>query len=216
MNVLCEDLKQPLLDADTKKKRKDALIIYMKANLNFQSFYFYRFFFCELLNLVIAIGQIYLTDLFLDGEFLNYGIDVMSNEETQPMTRIFPKMTKCTFHKYGPSGSVQKYDGLCVLPVNVLNEKIYIFLWFWFGLVCILSIVAIIYHALIIFSSNLRKLLIQARARVTPRHDIEYILLRFDIGDWFLFYQLSKNVDPFTFKEICHELSFALYSNNYN
>ena len=48
-----------------------------------------------------------------------------------PISRIFPKVTKCTFHKYGPSGTVMKHDGLCVLPLNIINEKIYIFLWFW-------------------------------------------------------------------------------------
>ena len=41
-------------------------------------------------------------------------------------------MTKCTFHKFGPSGTVQAFDGLCVLPLNIINEKIYVFLWFWF------------------------------------------------------------------------------------
>ena len=41
-------------------------------------------------------------------------------------------MTKCTFHKYGSSGTVEKHDGLCVLAMNIINEKIYIFLWFWF------------------------------------------------------------------------------------
>ena len=41
-------------------------------------------------------------------------------------------MTKCTFHKFGPSGTVQTFDGLCVLPLNIINEKIYVFLWFWF------------------------------------------------------------------------------------
>ncbi len=25
---------------------------------------------------------------------------------------------------YGPSGTIQKLDGLCVLPINVLNEKV--------------------------------------------------------------------------------------------
>ena len=40
-------------------------------------------------------------------------------------------MTKCTFHKYGPSGTVENKDGLCILAQNIINEKIYIFLWFW-------------------------------------------------------------------------------------
>ena len=42
------------------------------------------------------------------------------------------QITKCTFHKFGSSGSVQKFDGICVLPLNIINEKIYVFLWFWF------------------------------------------------------------------------------------
>ena len=41
-------------------------------------------------------------------------------------------MTKCTFHKYGPGGSVETKDGLCILPLNIINEKIYVFIWFWF------------------------------------------------------------------------------------
>jgi hypothetical protein len=45
------------------------------------------------------------------------------------MAKVFPKVTKCTFFKYGPSGTVEKKDGLCVLPLNIINEKIYIFIW---------------------------------------------------------------------------------------
>ena len=41
-------------------------------------------------------------------------------------------MAKCSFHKFGPSGTTERHDGLCVLPLNIINEKIYIFLWFWF------------------------------------------------------------------------------------
>ena len=49
-----------------------------------------------------------------------------------PMSRIFPKMTKCTFNRYGGSGTIQNHDAFCVLGMNIINEKIYIFLWFWF------------------------------------------------------------------------------------
>ena len=41
-----------------------------------------------------------------------------------PRRQVFPKVTKCTFHKYGPSGTVERIDGLCVLPLNIVNEKI--------------------------------------------------------------------------------------------
>ena len=49
------------------------------------------------------------------------------------------QITKCTFHKFGPSGTVEKKDGLCVLPLNIINEKIYVFLWFWFIFLAIVS-----------------------------------------------------------------------------
>ena len=52
---------------------------------------------------------------------------------------MFPKVTKCTFHKFGPSGTVERFDGLCVLPLNIINEKIYVFLWFWFIIVSVVS-----------------------------------------------------------------------------
>ena len=40
-----------------------------------------------------------------------------------PFDVVFPKMTKCTLNTYGPSGTVQNHDALCVMTVNVLNEK---------------------------------------------------------------------------------------------
>jgi hypothetical protein len=51
-----------------------------------------------------------------------------------PMDLIFPKMTKCTFSRYGPSGGGEKIDALCVVPLNVLNEKIFFVLW-WLYLI---------------------------------------------------------------------------------
>ena len=43
-------------------------------------------------------------------------------ERIDPMARIFPRVTKCTFKKFGPGGGLMPRDALCVLPVNIVNE----------------------------------------------------------------------------------------------
>lgn len=67
---------------------------------------------------------------------------------------VFPRITKCIFHKYGASGSIQKHDSLCVLPLNIVNEKTYIFIWFWFIILLILLIGLVIYRYVHCRSAN--------------------------------------------------------------
>ena len=79
------------------------------------------------------------------------------------MVYIFPRMTKCTFHKFGTSGEIEKHDALCILPLNIFNEKIYIFLWFWMFILGILTLLVVIYRLLIIISSDVRAYLLKIR-----------------------------------------------------
>lgn len=62
------------------------------------------------------------------------------------MARLFPKVTKCTIHTFGPAGSVQTHDALCVLPLNVVNEKIFVVLWFWLVFLAGVGCLAVIYR----------------------------------------------------------------------
>lgn len=99
----------------------------------------------------------FLMNRFFDGAFLTFGIDVLrfleSDQEDRidPMIYVFPRMTKCTFYKYGVSGEVERHDAVCILPLNVVNEKIYVFLWFWFLFLGVLSLFTVIYRVSIIF-----------------------------------------------------------------
>ena len=56
------------------------------------------------------------------------------------------------------------FDGLCVLPINIINEKIYIFLWFWFLLLGFLTILVVFYRILIVFSPRIRVTTYQQRS----------------------------------------------------
>jgi len=72
-------------------------------------------------------------------------------------------VTKCTFFQYGPSGTVEKKDGLCVLPLNIINEKIYIFIWFWLVGIAVISGVALIYRLATLIGPQIRVALIAIR-----------------------------------------------------
>ena len=64
--------------------------------------------------------------------------------------KIFPKISKCSFYRqaqsihiisnliadtlrYGPSGTLMELDAMCLLPLNILNEKIFFVLYFWYA-----------------------------------------------------------------------------------
>lgn len=104
---------------------------------------------CEILNFVNVILQIYLTDKFLDGAFLDLGSEVAGGNfdgKVDVLDLVFPKVTKCVFHKYGPSGNIQKHDALCVMALNVVNEKIYTFLWFWLVILAIITGLSLVWR----------------------------------------------------------------------
>lgn len=216
LKMLALDLTCPIISDDNKKDRIRLLLDYFHTNLHCQNFYAIRFMICEVLNFVNVVAQIYFVDYFLDGEFSTYGSDVIKFTELEPedradpMARVFPKVTKCTFHKYGPSGSVQKFDGLCVLPLNIVNEKIYVFLWFWFILLTVLTGLCIIYRAAIVISPSLRLYLLRARSRLSSQKDVQIIADKFQLGDWFILYQLGKNIDPLIFKDLISSLANKL------
>lgn len=94
----------------------------------------------------------FLMNRFFDGAFLTFGIDVLrflesdQEDRVDPMIYVFPRMTKCTFYKYGVSGEVERHDAVCILPLNVVNEKIYVFLWFWFLFLGVLSFFTVLYR----------------------------------------------------------------------
>lgn len=214
--MLVMEMNCPIMEEEVKNKRKKMLIDYFSQNLRNHNMYAIRFFFCEALNFINIIGQIYFTDFFLGYEFTTYGTRVIEyanadqEDRTDPMAMVFPKVTKCTFLNYGPSGTPQHLDGLCVLSLNIIIEKIYICLFFWFISVAVLSGVGMLYRAIVIASPEVRLYLLRARARLALADDVNAICRKCQIGDWFLLYQLGKNIDPFIFREILHEMACRL------
>lgn len=164
----------------------------------------------------------FLMNRFFDGAFLMFGFEVIAfvnsdqEDRIDPMIQIFPRMTKCTFHKYGVSGELEKHDAMCILPLNVVNEKIYVFLWFWFIILMLLTSATVVYRVVIIFSPRMRVYLLRMRYRLIRRDAIDLIVQRSKMGDWFLFYMLGENVDSVIFRDVMQELANKLARHNFH
>ena len=73
MKMLVQETNVPIIDPDVKEIRMDLLLEYFAINRKNHTGYAFTFFFCELLNLVNVVGQIFFIDFFLGGEFHQYG-----------------------------------------------------------------------------------------------------------------------------------------------
>ncbi|XP_055325134.1 innexin shaking-B isoform X1 [Sitodiplosis mosellana] len=222
IHALMLDLDIGICSEIEKRQKKKLLLDYLWDNLRYHNWWAYRYYVCELLALLNVVAQMFLMNKFFDGEFMTFGLDVIAHMEADqedrmdPMIYIFPRMTKCTFYKYGVSGEVERHDAICILPLNVVNEKIYIFLWFWFILLFILTSLTLIYRVVIIFSPRMRVYLLRLRFRLVRRDAIEIIVRRSKMGDWFLLYMLGENIDTVIFRDIMQELSNRLSQHQHH
>jgi hypothetical protein len=227
--MLVGNLQEPLLSPSDKEGQINEIVKYFRMHRGTHSLYAARFFLLEVFNFINVISQIYFIDYFLDYEFRTYGSDVLNytgmeaEDRPDPMAKVFPKVTKCTFHKYGPSGTVEKKDGLCVLPLNIINEKMFIFIWFWLILVAVISGIQLVYRLATLMAPHIRVFLITVHGgRSVRRSDVEAILdpasLSYGekLGDWFLLHLVCKNLNVLLVNDLIKQLHKAEEGSNSN
>ncbi|XP_055308705.1 innexin inx2-like [Sitodiplosis mosellana] len=216
---LVDNLNLPIVDADYKTERKEIIINYFETNMGQHNIYAIRYLICLNLNLINVIMQMYFIDYFFGGEFSCYGFETLKfiqmrpDDRFDPMNGVFPKTAKCVFSRYDPSGNIVNLNTLCVLRQNVINEQIYVFLWFWFYFVCIMSAFSVVYYSLIFIFPCHRSFLTESKQRFISFGDMEKFTDKLKFGDWLLLYHLSKNIDASLYKEILKTLSTNMDQN---
>ncbi|XP_018025691.1 innexin inx2 [Hyalella azteca] len=202
---ILQGLDQKSLNDGSNTQKYQTLMKYMMNHVNMHKNWTIRFFVCELLCLVVVISNIYITDWFLGGTFIAYGSEVFSLQNTDSdlrqdaMDKIFPRVAKCTFRKFGASGNIESHDSMCVMAVNILNVKIYIFLWYWMVLLAFVTILWLLYRICIILFAPLRTYLLNFRGRLAGRRVVGIVGSNSSLGDWFLLYHLGRCMHPMEF-----------------
>lgn len=149
-------------------------------------------------------------DWFLTGNFTGYGLALATYNGVNPMTAVFPKLTKCSYYKYGPSGSIQKRDAMCVLPLNIVNEKLFLFLWIWFIFLSVVSCLQLFYRALVIFIPKVRYYLLLAQTKYLYKQNAKTLVTKLTYGDCFLIFLLGKNLNPIIFQDLLTNIASQL------
>ncbi len=98
----------------------------------------YVYLLIKLLYFTNCVGQLFILSVFLGTDFPMFGArvlrDIANGEQQSHTLRNFPRVTLCDF-EVRQLGNVHRHTVQCVLPINLFNEKIFLFLWFWFVLV---------------------------------------------------------------------------------
>ena len=67
----------------------------------------------------------------------------------------------CEMSFFGNSGEVQNASGICNLPINIINEKIYLTIWVWFLVMIVATVLVMLGQLCILVAPYLRYILLQ-------------------------------------------------------
>jgi len=100
----------------------------------------------KVLYIANVIVQFLLLNSFLSTDYHWYGFEVIKKiclGENWTTSHRFPRVTMCDF-KVRRLGATHRYTVQCVLPINLFNEKIYLFVWFWMTLVAAVTVASLV------------------------------------------------------------------------
>ena len=98
-----------------------------------------------------------------------YSKKFQSTSAKEYLELIFPRTASCNFKSGGIAGGPNLGNLLCVLAPNALSEKIFVILWFWYGILALITSLNLILIISMMFPSSFIRKLYLARAVLTRK-----------------------------------------------
>jgi len=158
--------------------------------------------------LLLTLVQMFAMDIVLGNEFFNLGADFLNLELLiNNLNKVFPIVVKCSMVYIGPSGDPVNNSGMCTLPINIINEKLYFILWAWCMVLTAVSLFTLFFQFLYLLLPTLRFVQLQRFAPTTPHQYVKFVARRASYGDMILLQMIAENVDTSQFSALVDYIS---------
>ncbi|CAH1803120.1 unnamed protein product [Owenia fusiformis] len=120
-----------------------------------------------------AVGQLFLLNSFIGTNYTLYGLEVVRdliNGTDWTESARFPRVTLCDFKIREFGLNIHRYTLQCVLPINLFNEKIYIFLWFWLLFIAAASAIST-FHWIVTLCAGNKIMYVKKHLKLMMRYD---------------------------------------------
>ncbi|UJR28448.1 hypothetical protein I4U23_009688 [Adineta vaga] len=140
-----DDPRRQSNNRETRWWKKCFLVFFPSSGRYLGDYLRNLFLFIKILYVLNAVSQVMLLSLLLGQPFWSLGITVMQllyeGKGWDFTSKYFPKVTLCDFQirEANALPIAHTYTVMCVLPINLFNQQIFTFLWFWFVFVIFLT-----------------------------------------------------------------------------
>ncbi|KAG8193877.1 hypothetical protein JTE90_011437 [Oedothorax gibbosus] len=212
VSTLMEGLRVAALRREEKEDKVEVVLDYLLTTWSKHDWYARRYLICQGLTIVNVLAQYLLLGLFFEENFITLGFRQLhyhfqTAKETSPLYKLFPLVTMCSFKAFGETGETQTTPAICIMPLNIVNKKIYLILWFWFLILIVLSLINIGLDISLHFRSNFRGYALRSKFQFVNTDVVQLLCAKGGVGDWLLLYLLGRNLDFIVFKEVMEKLN---------
>jgi len=179
-------------DSETGQKLKQVVQAFEDTKGQ-HDFWAWKFYVCEILLLVNLIFQYFITSKFLQGED-HFRKVALQGWNTQEHVSVLPITGLCYVQSGGLGGLTNDDAPLCVLPLNMINQKYFSFLYVWLAILVTLSLGILAMRVMMILLPDFRPIVLNVFYGIKIKKTNK--IHKSSHGDWLLMSYLVANMNP--------------------